>query len=68
MTTLMSKPEAASKTQDLSAQEAAIQSGKAALHGNVTDRVLRLFEGQEGVRPLPETAVPGRRLLCRGRP
>jgi len=28
----------------LSAQEEAIESGKTALHGNVTDRVVRLFE------------------------
>jgi hypothetical protein len=27
-----------------SAQEEAIESGKTALHGNVTDRVVRLFE------------------------
>ena len=44
MTTLMSTPEAASKTHVLSAQEEAIQGGKKALHGNVTDRVVRLFE------------------------
>ena len=31
-------------TQELSAQELAIESGKKALHGNVTERILRMFE------------------------
>lgn len=35
----------------LSAQEAAIESGKAALHGNVTDRVLRMYEAIRAYGP-----------------
>ena len=41
-------PPAAPNAVALSAQEAAIENGSKALHGNVTDRVLRIFDAIRG--------------------
>ena len=41
----------ATVTEVLSAQEAAIESGRATLHGSVTDRVLRMYEAVRSYGP-----------------
>lgn len=46
----------ATATEMLSAQEAAIEAGKQTLHGNVTERVLRMYEAIRGYGP-PRVAL-----------